>query len=233
MANLYSPSAAIAYSKSFIKKMSLDTSSNANVCYQIADQVNSIMWFAAPFYWTLGQLTSTVGNPVLTASAQDYGVTAPSDFLYLAKCYLTDGTNLNWLTPVAQLPSTGVQAGNPSQVAYLTTSAAVVRFWPKPAVGEARSAVLQYKRSPSLVSSGNFASAMFAFPDVYYPVYQAGVQHYAYHWADDQRAGTATVDENGKTTYTGALGQFMSLLWEMRRAEKLQVDYPGAPQAKG
>lgn len=233
MAALYTPSTAVAFAKSFIKKMALDTASNPTVAYQVADLVNSLMWFAAPFYWTLGQL----GNVTLTASAQDYATPQqPSDFLYLHRCFVTDGTNQNWVTPVSQLPTTDVQVGNPSQVAYITTSGANigVRFWPKPAAAEARTAVLQYKRSPGIISSANFAtSSAFAWPDIYYPVYQEGVLWQAFRWADDQRAGGATVDEAGKTQYTGTLGSFMALLWEMRRAEKLQAEYPGQPQQKG
>lgn len=235
MAILYKPADAISLAKSLVKKMPLDTTTNASLCYQIADYVSSLMWQAAPFYWTLGQL----GTITLNGSAQDFalGSAAPTDFLYLHACQVTDGVNLNQVTPVAQLPLTEVQVGNPSQCAWITTSTsnAAIRFWPKPAPGEARTAVLQYKRYPAIISSNNFntVGSAFAWPDVYYPVYQAGVNWQAYLWADDQRAGTATADNSGKVQFTGALGSFMSLLDEMRRAEKLPLVYPGQPMTRG
>lgn len=234
MATFYTPANAVAVAKSLIKKMSLDTTTNPTVAYQIADAANSLMWYAAPWYWTLGQL----GNVTLTASAQDYATAQqPTDFLYLHRCQVTDGANLNEVTPVAQLPTTEVQIGNPSQVSQIFTSGTNlgVRFWPRPSAGEARIAVLQYKRSPSVISSTLFAtSSAFAWPDVYYPVYQEGVLWAAYRWADDQRAGGAETDENGKTTYTGVLGSFMAMLHDMRRAEKLPLlNTPQQPQLKG
>lgn len=228
MANVYTPQSALLMAKSAIKKMPID--SDNNIKFQIMDLPYQMMWYAAPFYWTLSNLP----NVTINASATDYVFSsAPTDFLYLHQAYVnTSGSNANILKPVAQLPTTSVQIGNPSEIAIFN-SATQARIFPKPPGGYTGTLISQYKKQSTIISSGNYTSTVLAFPDQYVPVYQAGVDYYALRYADDQRAGGCTVDQDGKREYTGQLGVFMAMIWELRAAEKLPLVYPDGPMNRG
>lgn len=222
----YAPNDALTFAKTMVKKMPV---TDATLSYQILDYVSSLLWAAAPWKWTIG----TLSNLSITGGTTDYAVTPPADFLYLLSATLTDGSTTNPLAIVPTLPATIVQVGMPTQVAYMDASN-LVRVSPKPTASLAQSLVMLYKKTPTKITASNYATAgALNLPDVYFPAYQAGVLWQAYLYADDQRAGTATVDQDGKVQYTQQLGLFMSLIWEMRRAEKLPLAYPGSPQVHG
>ncbi len=227
---LYAPQDAITYAKTMIKSMPIDVTANSgNWQYQTCDYISSLMWLAAPWTWTIGTLPTVT----VIASTIDYTVTPPADFLYLLKAYISEGSLTNELKIVPSLPATVTQIGNPSQVAYLAATNNL-RISPVPPATYSKTLLMLYKKLPTKITVSNFATAgSLNIPDCYYPVFQEGVLWLSYLYADDQRAGTATVNEEGKTQYTQQLGVFMAALAEMRRSEKLLLDYPQVPQLHG
>lgn len=229
MSSTYKPMDAVSYAKIFIKSMPIDTAASSAVAYQMTDYISSLLWSAAPWRWTLGT-TSTVS---LVAATTDYSVTPPADFLYLNKANVSDGSQTNELKIVAALPATITQVGVPCQVAYLQDSS-TVRISPKPPTSYAQTLTMIYKKQPVKITSSNYASAgALIFPDCYFPVFQAGVLWQSYLYADDQRAGSVTVDGEGKRQYTQQMGTFQAMIAEMRQAEKLTLEYPQVPILHG
>ncbi len=228
MGSTYKPSDAIAWAKTMIKSMPIDVSvSTGNWQYQTVDYVASLLWNAAPWSWTIGTLSAVT----VTAGTTDYSATAPSDLLYLNKAYITDGSLTNELKIVSAIPTPVTQIGNPTQVAY---NANVIRVSPVPPAAYSKTLVMQYKKQPPKITSTNFGTAgTQVFMDCYFPVLQEGVLWQAYKYADDNRAGGCTVNEEGKRQYTGQLGIFMGGIAEMRLAEKLILDYPQVPEMHG
>ena len=231
MGSLYSPQDAITYASTMIKSMPITVSANVgNWPYQTVDYVASLIWNAAPWKWTVGELPSV---SVTASSGTDYAVSPPADFQYLVKANLTDGSLQNELRIVSALPSSQVQIGVPSQIAYRDDES-LLRLAPKPPASFSQSLVMLYKKQPPKITSSNYATAgAQVFPDSWFPVLQAGVLWMSYQYADDQRAGGATVNEEGKCQYTGQLGVFQSLIAEMRRCERVIIDYPQVPVLHG
>lgn len=231
----YKPSDALSEAKAMIKSMPLDTADSGNLQYKLVDQACSLVWAAAPWWWTLG----VMANISVVAATTDYAVTVPNDFLYLGRTVLQSGSDTQTdLEVVSILPSTITQVGVPSEVAIVSIAAYPVpdtlRVSPKPPTSYTGTLNLTYKRQPPKIVAGNFSSAgAMVLPDLYYPVIQAGVRYLAYLYADDNRAGTATVDQDGKTQYTQALGIFQAAIGEMRRSEKLFLRFPGVPASHG
>jgi hypothetical protein len=218
----YQPADAITHVKALIKSMAIDTADSGNLKYRLVDFVSSLVWTAAPWSWTLGEITAVT----LVASTQDYTITDPADFLYLHMPEILDGDQINELKTVAFLPTNTSQTGNPSRIAHLTNK---VRLFPTPRTNYAgKTLLLPYKKVPPKVTVSNYSTAgALVLPDAYFPVIEAGVQWLAYQYADDQRAGTATVDQDGKTQWTQQAGIFFGLINEMKRGEKLNLQYPG------
>src|SRR5579859_125107 len=231
----YKPSDAIVEAKAMIKSMPIDTAASSVLSYQIVDSVCSLVWAAAPWWWTLG----TMGNVTILGGTQDYPVTVPSDFLYLARATVQSGSDTNTdLKVVSILPSSITQVGIPQQVSVVSVASYPVpdtlRVAPKPSNSYSATANLTYKRQPPKIAAGNFSTAgSMVLPDVYYPVIQAGVLWKACQYADDNRAGSATVDGEGKVQYTQQLGVFQAAIAEMRKAEKLFLEWPGTQVQHG
>jgi hypothetical protein len=213
-----------------IKNMPITVTANSgNWQYQTVDYIASLMWTAAPWSWTLGQTT----NVSIVAGTTDYTVTPPSDFLYLTRAYIADGNQINELKIVSSLPATGTQVGVPTQVFYDVPNTKV-RVFPVPTTNYSGTLVMIYKKQPPKITNSNFSTAgAQIFPDCYFPVLQEGVLWMAYQYADDQRAGNATVNEEGKTQFTQQLGIFQAAIAEMRRSEKLPLNFPESPISHG
>ncbi len=217
---IYSPSDAVSYCKIMIKSMPIDTVGSWR--YFATDFISSLMWTAAPWRWTLDTLPTTT----VVAATIDYPLVVPADFLYLNKANISDGSLTNELKIVASLPGTITQIGNPTQIAALT-DLSDIRISPKPPTNYSQTLTMIYKKAPTKIDSSNYSTAgAQVFPDCYFPVYNAGVLWLAYQYADDQRAGGCTVDGEGKMQFTGQLGTFQGMIAEMRKAEKLTLDYP-------
>lgn len=227
MAATYAPSTALQFAKSFIKRMPIDTDTSINV--QILDYVASLMWMAAPWRWSVGY----VGSVPLTTGVSDYTLTDPADFLYIEGAYVTDGSSENPLSPVSFLPPDSLTYGLPSQIAHVSTN--TYRVTPVPAsTASTQTMLVYYKKARPIVNSGNYTTTgLLVMDDEWFPVYQNGVLWLAYQYADDARAGSATVDQDGKTQYSGQLGTFWAGVSVMRRAENTIWRYPGVPKLVG
>lgn len=225
--SLYSPTDAISYAKIMVKSMPIDTTGSWR--YYATDFISSLLWTAAPWKWTIGTL-ATIN---VVAATTDYAVTPPADFLYLNKANVSDGNLTNELKIVSALPATITQIGNPSQVAYLDATN-TVRVSPKPTTGYTQTLTMLYKKQPPKITAANYGTnGALVMPDAYYPIFTAGVLWLAYQYADDSRAGSCTVDGEGKRQYTGQLGIFQGMIAEMRQGEKVTLDFPGVPILHG
>ncbi len=217
---LYSPSDAVAYAKIMIKSMPIDTVGSWR--YYATDFISSLLWTAAPWRWTL----DTVSTVTLSGGTINYPFIPPADFLYLNKANVSDGNLTNELKIVSSLPATIAQIGNPTQIAVLD-ALSDIRVSPKPPTSYSQTLTMIYKKAPTKITASNYSTAgAQVFPDCYFPVFTAGVLWLAFQYADDQRAGGCTVDGEGKMQYTGQLGTFQCMIAEMRKAEKLTLDYP-------
>lgn len=230
----YKPSDALTEVKAMIKSMPIDTADGGELQHKLVDQVCSLVWSAAPWWWTLG----TMANVTVVAGQQDYAITVPDDFLYLARAVVTTADNQTDLEVVSILPSAITQTGVPSQaavvakVAYPTPD--TLRISPKPPPGYAATANLTYKRQPPKITASNFGTAgAMVLPDIWYPVIKAGCLWKGYQYGDDNRAGTATTNSKGELEFTQQLGIFEALIEQMRIAEKTFLRYPGIPVSHG
>lgn len=226
MAATYPPSAALLYAKSFIKLMPVD--SDVNIAYNILDYASAVMWMAAPFRWTVGYVGSiTVGGP-----ATDYTLTDPTDFLYIEGAYIAKGNSNNYLTPVSFLTNEAVTPGTPTLISHPATN--TYRVSPAPTTGYNSPMFVYYKKQRPKITAANYTTpGVQVFDDEWFWVFQEGVLWQAYQYADDARAGGATVDQDGKMQYTGQLGVFQAGLASMRRSEKALLTFPGVPQMNG
>lgn len=222
MAATYTPKQALDFATSMIKGMILssDTAVNAQIC----DYVLSAIWMAAPFRWTVGSYSAT---PIaVTAGTSDYTVTAPSDYLSIEKAYIVTTDSINELTPVSILVPDVNVVGVPSKIDYVAAN--TLRIHPKPSTGYSGQLYIIYKKKHPVINSGNLNTAgAIVIDDDWYWVFQLGVMWQAYMYADDQRAGTATVDAQGRIQYTGAYGAFRAGIETMKVAENATLDYPG------
>lgn len=210
---------------------------------QTCDMINSIMWNFYPFSWTINSLTAVS----VTDGNQDVG-SAPADFDHLLRARLvrTDLTpdefhELNivtWLAP--DLSEVGYQ-----QITSICYEEAEneFRFDRAVDVGTGMTIQLQgeYKNTPTRITDSNLTTA-FLFPDHYFQVFVEGLLWQAYRYADDPRAGTTQTMRNGQRSYTGQLGIFMDLLFQMAADQDygagsmmhpetpLGVSYPAGPE---
>jgi hypothetical protein len=214
MASTLAPQRAFDYAKHFIKDMSLE-----KVGPQILDDVSKIMWMAAPWRWTLGSLPTVT----LIAGTQDYTITFPGDFLYILDSYVSDGTIApRDLKVEAFLPNSITTVGQASEVSAQGT---LLRVGPIPATFPTTGPTLisRYKKTAPQLTAANMATAgTQVFDDEWFWVFQEGVLWRAYLYADDNRAGGATVAK-GQVEYTGQLGVFQAALQFMRETEKMPL----------
>lgn len=216
MAATKRPNDAFQYAKSFVKGMTLE-----DVNVEILDEVNKMIWMAAPWRWTLGSLPATQ----LVSNTPDYTITTPADFLFIFDGYISDGANVfRNLIFEPTLPADVVIKGDTSRIAYMGSD--LYRLYPRPGTIPAtpgRQLILRYKKnSPEITNETQFTSGFLEMDDEWFWVYSAGVLHKAYQWADDSRAGSATLSE-GKVQYTGQLAIFRDGIRQMTEKEKLPL----------
>ena len=218
MSSTYTAQFAADYVTTFIKGMPFD-----NVSVQVLDDVNKMMWMAAPWRWTLGAFT----NVTLLNNTQDYTVALPSDFLYLQTAYGTtaDGNPPN-IYYVESYLNPGGKLGIPSRVAVVSGSpggSGTFRVSPQPGTVPAGETIISlYKKQAPLITPANANNAgVLVFDDEWFWVYVSGVLYFAYLYGDDQRAGGAQMGANGQVQFTGQRGVFEANLQIMREREKL------------
>lgn len=202
----------------------------------IAQDASNYIWTAAPWRWTIGVLTPIT----LTAAVQQFTVgTPPTDFLRLEQCYTSDGASLNRVQPVSSLPGSATLTRIPSYVAIsgITNSTpSQIRFdslFPPIAAGTTPKFWAWYKKIIPDIANNLSLSGALVMDDDYYQIYREWVLYYAYRYADDQRAGGATVTVNAQgdrqLSYSGQLAVARAALEELRREELVLYDFPLTP----
>ena len=220
MAATKQPADAFVYVKHYVKSMPLETIGPA-----LLDEVNKMMWMAAPWRWTLGSLPATT----ITSSTQDYTITTPADFLYLWDGFIADGANVyRDLIIEPTLPTDVKVVGNPSRISYQGSN--TYRLFPKPGTlpaSPAQQLILRYKKTaPIITNQSQYDAGELVMDDEWFWVYQAGVLWKAYVWGDDGRAGGVTLSSSGQAQYTGQLGVFRDGLRQMAEREKIPLIDP-------
>lgn len=235
MASTKRPIEAFDYVKEMIKDMPLET-----IQPQILDDVSKIMWMYAPWRWTIGTLT-----PIPVVAGQiDYTVLdPPADFLYLQKAYLSNGKGgKRDLLIEAVLPAAPSMKGQTTSVAYVPAvvspaAAAKLRLFPPMTsldAGETWNIVAWYKKTSPIIKRSNANTpGVQIFDDEYFWVYEDGILARSYYYADDPRAGSATVTNDGKIQFSGQLGIFQASLVMMKEMEPVLTNFlRTAPESK-
>ncbi len=220
MAATLQPADAFEYAKSFLKRMPLE-----DIEVPILQEVNQMVWMAAPWRWTQGSLPATT----VTSDTQDYTIATPDDFLYLINGYISDGDRVyRQLEMEASLPADVKVVGNPSRISYVGENE--YRTFPKSGTLPAtplQQFILQYKRkAPIITNETQYTDGFLEMDDEWFWVYIAGVLWKSYQWGDDGRAGQVTLAANGAPQYTGQLGVFKDALRIMSEREKLPLLEP-------
>lgn len=219
MASTYTPGQAFDYVKRLIKNMPLE-----QVQVQILDDTNKYMWMFAPWRWSLG----TVAAITLLDNTQDYTINpTPADFLYLQDAYITDsaGGVPRILYIDGYLP-TGGKKGTISRCAIINptpSGSSTFRSFPQPGVvGSNNTVVMTYKKQAPVITSSNIGTpGVLVFDDEWFNVYISGCLYYAYLFADDQRAGGASMGANGQVQFTGQRAVWEANLTLMRQRERI------------
>lgn len=215
MAATRQPADAFFYVKSFLKNMPLET-----VGPELLDEVNQILWMAAPWRWTLGSLPAST----LASDTQDYTIVTPADFLFIFDGYVSDGAKVfRNLIFEPSLPSDVKVVGDTSRIAHVTAN--TYRVFPKPGTlpsSPARQMILRYKKTaPIITNQTQYTAGFLAMDDEWFWVFSAGVLWKSYQWGDDQRAGGVQMSANGQAQYTGQLAAFREGIKFMTEREKL------------
>lgn len=205
-----------------LKGMNID-----NIMPNILDDANKLVWMAAPWRWTTGVLAAVA---LTTNPAGDISIgTLPADFLYATKAWTVATSNAGTprdLAIVSGLSATPSLKGQPSQIEIIGDAggAGTARLFPQPAgVPAGTTLYIIYKKTAPIINKSNQGEpGVLIMPDEYTPVYNMGCLYYGYLYADDQRAGSAQV-QDAKVTYSGVLGVFKSMIQTMREQEKLPL----------
>jgi hypothetical protein len=221
MSSTRRPIEAFDYAKEYIKKMPLE-----EVQIPILDDINKMLWMAAPWRWTMG-----VCEPVtVTSSTADFAlVSPPADFLYVSRAYIWDGETAFELTPEPALPSGIDTKGVPNKIAYV--SGATPKFRIHPVFGSINSSktyklLVWYKKtSPDITKLNMNTVGTAVVDDEWFHVYREGVLWRAYQYGDDQRAGNVTVANNGQIQYSGQRAVFEAAVENMRKAEPMLTQF--------
>lgn len=214
---------AFDWVKFMVKNMPLET-----VKLRLMQDVLSIMWMAAPWRWSVGTL-----NTVTLNGAQDYPYSYPNDFLYLLSAYITDGKSTYIdLHVEPDLPVAGL-VGQPSRICVIPPQGNL-RLYPGPnSFPNPHYLITLYKRMAPVLTNGNIAGVgTQLFDDEWYWVFEEGVLWKAYQYADDARAGSATMTSDGKYQYTGQRGVFEAALVQMKEREKMPIFFNRAAPEK-
>lgn len=220
MAATKQPADALLYVKSFLKRMPLE-----DIGPQLLETVSTIIWMSSPWRWTVGSLAATS----LTSNTQDYTITAPADFLNLLDGFIADGAGVyRPLHMDSSLPTDVKVVGNPARIAYQGSN--TFRVFPKPGIipsSPAQQLILRYKKNPPTIDNQTqYTAGRLVMDDAWFWVYEEGVLWKAYQWGDDNRAGSVTIDSQGRAQYTGQLAVFRDALRQMAEREKLSLMDP-------
>lgn len=222
------PQDALDSCKQFIKSMPLET-----VWGMVAQDASNYIWTAAPWRWTIGVLSPIT----LAAAVQEFAVaSAPTDFLRLEQCFVSDGTNLRPVKPVSCLPGSMTLVRQPNYVAIsaiIDSTPTTIRFdsiYPPLGNNINHKFWAWYKKTAPLLAGVLTTPGALIMDDDYFQIFREWVLYYAYRYADDQRAGGAQVTTNAQgerqLSYTGQLAVAKAALEELRREELVLYDFP-------
>ncbi len=231
MSAQFSPASAFTLTKQMVKSMPIE-----NILPDIVDNPSKMFWEAAPWRWTLGALTAVV----VPSNADDVSLgTLPDDFFFAYQAWLVSDSDAGvptYLEVVGALPADISVRGPALRIAIEGEAGATgtARFYPAPGTLSANTKlyVLYKKKAPVLTKQNMDKTDVLLFPDDYYFVYCAGMLYYGYLFADDNRAGAATLSE-GRIAYSGQLGVFQALIEGVRQREKLPIEDDRMPVQKG
>lgn len=216
MAATLPPISAFDIAKRNIKNMPLE-----QIQVRVLDDINKLMWMAAPWRWTIGTLTPIT----LTSTTSSYTLAPPSDFLYLIAAYIADGAGpVRHLAIMPTIPASIVVTGMPQFISYEGSNTFRVSPVPGTQVTPIKQIIAYYKKKAPVVSAQTCQTAGFlTMDDEWFHVYEAGVLWYSYLYGDDQRAGTCNATNDGKIAYTGQRAVFEAGLDMMRQREPLPI----------
>lgn len=211
---VFTPNDAFAYAKTMVKSMRLD-----DIKLRILFDASSMVWHAAPWPWTLGEIAESPLTVV--ASTTEYTITVPSDFNHLKYVILTDGDKI--FSPIAVrafLPANSVTTGQTLEIAKVEGQAKV-RVYPKPPASmpsAAQKLLMFYKKDcPNLTASDYASTSILSLDDDWFRVYCAAVLYFAYLYGDDDRAGSAIYEPKGESyRFTGQRAVLETELQQMR-----------------
>ena len=225
MASTIAPVYAFDFCKTLLKKMPLE-----DIQVRILDDVNKMMWMAAPWRWSVSTLTAIT----LTANTSDYTLSPPADFLYILHSFITDGASpTNHLEVVPSLPASGIIKGTPQYISYQGSN--TFRISPNPGTfvstaiptPPTKQIFSWYKKiAPVITASNQMTAGTLVFDDEYFPIYEQGVLWLSYLYGDDARAGNCNFDSSGRAQFTGARATFEAGLQGMREREPLPSFIP-------
>jgi hypothetical protein len=223
MSSTLRPIDALEYCRPFIKNADIDA-----VAPRILDDISTMMWMEAPWRWTVSSLAA-IG---IEDNKQDYDITLPSDFLYLIGAHLTDGQKYNQLTIESSLPKSGV-IGDAKSIALISST---LRLHPRPSIlpkdaSKSQTIISLYKKTAPRITRNNMTTVgVHIFDDEWFWVFNEGVLWKCYRYLDDDAAGTAKSNGEGKIEYSGQMAIFMAALAQMKAREKLPLmDLRAAP----
>lgn len=226
MAATKKPIEAFDFAKDYIKKMPLELVQPA-----ILDDINKMMWMAAPWRWT-----TAVCEPVtIVKDTADFSlVSPPADFLYIVRAYIWDGETIIPLKAESSLPETITHKGIPNKIAYIP--GVTPKFRLHPVLGSTNAnktykLVVWYKKTAPTITKANMNTAgTLLLDDEWFHVYRSGVTWLAYQFGDDERAGSCTALSNGQVQFSGMRAVFEAGLSAMRQAEPLvSQNFTGMP----
>jgi len=224
MASTHAPSEALLYAKEFIKNGRVD---DADVAYQILDEVNKEIWYRAPWSWTVAQGTTQT----IVVGTTDYSLNTPSSYEYIYRAHLVSAGGMNKPLKIESiLPSDSIKTGETLSISYTEGSPGTFRVYPKPPTAitsGTQSIVWFYKKTAPEITSSNYTNAgVHLLPDRWWHVYKAGVLAKALAYADDDRSLQIKVNPKDKTVELGGwYGYFHYLLNEMAFKEPMQYEW--------
>jgi hypothetical protein len=218
MAATYAPNDAYTYCLTMVKDMPL-----ADIKVQILDDAAKMIWHAAPWRWTIAAFPDVT----VLANTADYTVSVPADFLYLQESFMIDEGNEGTPRMLEVVPamSAGTVKGQPSEVSVSGTTLSLYPIQGAINTGSTLKVISTYKKACPKITSGNAATTgVLVMDDDWFWVYNSCVLYLAYLYADDQRAGGATLNSAGQFQFSGQRAVAEANIALMKDREKLPDD---------
>lgn len=204
----------------------------ADIDETFADIINTKIWRAFPWSWTLAALTSIA----LVEDQQDYSMTVgdAAAIMRLTKTWITktdsDPDQVCDIMPWKWLaPNLAQDVGWPN-FSYIHHERRSNKLRLEAKVSLATSETLfidgEYQTNPTKITDPTTA---IVHPDRYFDVIVSGIMWLAFKFANDKRAGSSVV-VNGQVQYTGQLGEFHDSLISMAEAESYGIQFNNHPE---